>query len=205
MELPEMPPWLVYFLLYQLVFLVFVVVGRIYVRWRGLGKDKKTPQLAIGEFPKPELSRSEKLREQVMNAAIVVCAVLFWPIALAAIVYDHLFPHGLRERPMPRFDCQVHHLRRRVTPAQAEAEAIITDPKGRVPSKPFGHLYDGWKRFVALGESRDELWIFKILGEPYHQESQTPWRRMTGQKEGFAWVRGGKVRAEFFTQWDSTD
>ena len=115
----------------------------------------------------PVKSNRQKLVEGAEFLGLLALFVLFWPFILLLYLVFKL--NGSEEswepKPEDAFECKLNCLRQKVTPEMAEAEAMVTDPKGRVPAKPFGHLNDGWKRFLALGQPGFELWTFTIIGE----------------------------------------
>ena len=103
------------------------------------------------------------------------------------------------------FNCHRKHLVRLVSPDVAQADANVTDPLGRVPDLPFGHLNAGWCAFLAGRQVKDKLWYFKIPGYtlgPDDLPQRHKWSVPQGAKRGYAWVRSRKVRAEFVFEWD---
>lgn len=47
------------------------------------------------------------------------------------------------------FTCQKDSLINRVEPFEVEVANYVTDPLGRVPNVPFGHLHQGWINLLA--------------------------------------------------------
>lgn len=137
------------------------------------------------------------------NASLLLFVLLFWPVLVPAILIDNLRSHIKRKDPDPadQFDCKLNSLRRRITPEIAEAESMVTDPKGRMPTLPFGHLYDGWRRFLDKSEPGFELWTFTVEGEEPYRPADVPWIQRDGRKKGLVWVCDGEVKAEFLTEW----
>jgi phosphogluconate dehydratase len=85
-----------------------------------------------------------------------------------------------------------------------EAKAIVSDPKGRVPNLPFGHLHSGWIKLLGQLEKGDSLWSFKTPGwtASKGERGATQWAIPRDVVSGYAVVRNGKVKAEFLTEWD---
>ena len=127
------------------------------------------------------------VKETGDTAFVALGALFLWPFVLSAVLYEEYVPRVYK--PGDEFDCKLEHLRLKITPEEAEAKSFITDPKGRVPTKPFGHLNAGWQKFLAEGQPQYDLWTFHIEGQAQDN------------KEGLVWVHDGKIRAEFFTVW----
>jgi hypothetical protein len=74
------------------------------------------------------------------------------------------------------------NLYRPMSIAEVEQAEQYSDPLGRSPTLPFGHLNAAWQRFLAGKPVGAELWAF-----------QDPW---TYRTNGYAWVRLGKIHSE---------
>ena len=93
---------------------------------------------------------------------------------------------GEREKPEDIFRCQLADLIAVIEPEQAEVISYVTDPLGRVPNLPFGHLHEGWSHLLSQLEPTDTLWRFK-----------SPKRGWQDACSGYAVVRQRQVVAEF--------
>jgi hypothetical protein len=103
-----------------------------------------------------------------------------------------------------QFYIRPKHLYRKITVSEAEAEATVLDPLGRVPELPFGHLNAGW---IALGVKMAldvEFWrAFDPGAESNHlSESAPKWAKPRGWREGYALLRKKMIQAEFIFKWD---
>lgn len=140
--------------------------------------------------------------------AFMLGAILFWPLPVAFWVSEfRLKPEKPARVPDPEdaFDIKSVHLLRTVTAAEAESQAIVTDPLGRVPALPFGHLNPGWLRLLAQMQEGDTLWYGEVPGRqlPYPApERHVQFELPIGAKRGYAIQRQGKVVADFLFEWD---
>ena len=140
--------------------------------------------------------------------AFMLGAILLWPLAVAFWVSEfRLKPEKPARVPDPEdaFDIKSAHLLRTVTAAEAESQAIVTDPLGRVPALPFGHLNAGWLRLLAQIQKGDMLWYGEVPGRqiPYPApERHVQFELPRGAKRGYAIQRQGKVVADFLFEWD---
>lgn len=137
------------------------------------------------------------------NATLLLFVLLFWPVVVPALVYEFVKAPSKFKEPDPadQFECKPHCLRKKTTPAEAEADSMVTDPKGRAPAIPFAHLNDGWSRFLEQAEPGFELWTFTVEGEEPYRLADVPWVQREGRKKGLAWVCNGKVKSELLTEW----
>jgi hypothetical protein len=140
--------------------------------------------------------------------AVTFCAILLWPLAVAFWVSEFRpKPEKPARVPDPEdaFDIKSAHLLRTVTAAEAESQAVVTDPLGRVPALPFGHLNPGWLRLLAQMQEGDALWYGEVPGQqlPYPApERHVQFELPRGAKRGYAIQRQGKVVADFLFEWD---
>ena len=140
--------------------------------------------------------------------AVTFCAILLWPLAVAFWVSEFRpKPEKPARVPVPEdaFDIKSAHLLRTVTAAEAESQAVVTDPLGRVPALPFGHLNPGWLRLLAQMQEGDALWYGEVPGRqlPYPApERHVQFELPVGAKRGYAIQRQGKVVADFLFEWD---
>ena len=80
---------------------------------------------------------------------------------------------------------------------RVETVSYVTDPLGRVPNVPFGHLHQGWINLLAQLEPTDQLWSFKTKGWVADQPNSPKYLKPRNVTSGFAIVREKKVVAEF--------
>ena len=140
--------------------------------------------------------------------AVAFGVILLWPLAVAFWVSE-FWPKPEKPSRVPdpedAFDMKSAHLLRTVTAAEAESQAIVTDPLGRVPALPFGHLNPGWLRLLAQMQEGDTLWYGEVPGSqlPYPApERHVQFELPRGAKRGYAIQRQGKVVADFLFEWD---
>ena len=140
--------------------------------------------------------------------AFMLGAILFWTLAVAFWVSEFRpKPEKPARVPDPEdaFDIKSAHLLRTVTAAEAESQAIVFDPLGRVPALPFGHLNPGWLRLLAQMQEGDTLWYGEVPGRqlPYPApERHVQFELPIGAKRGYAIQRQGTVVADFLFEWD---
>ena len=140
--------------------------------------------------------------------AVAFGATLLWPLAVAFWVGEfRLKPEKPARVPDPEdaFDIKSVHLLRTFTAAEAESQAVVTDPLGRVPALPFGHLNPGWLRLLAQMQEGDALWYGEVPGRqlPYPApERHVQFELPVDAKRGYAIQRQGKVVADFLFEWD---
>ncbi len=217
MDLGTINTWLGYVVLYLsigLVFFAFFLFFRLRDQIRDSRLERKRQERDRNALASVGLVMKKKKPKKAINWKEIAkwslgapLASQLWPLFVIVILDDYV-RSKFGKRAVNQLDtlaCKPEHLRHQTTSALAEADALITDPLGFVPAKPFGHLHDGWKRFVAIGEAGDALWSFKIPGHPPYKPADLPWEQTVDAAEGYAWLRRGKVKAEFFTQWDSAD
>lgn len=127
---------------------------------------------------------------------LVGVAVLLWPLAIFIFVSGARKPEPAALPPGPEdaFHCQRVHLRMLTSPAQAEQLGEVTDPLGRAPALPFGHLHSGWRAFLGKQEAAYSLWYFEVPDGDAAGAQRLQYR-------GFAWVKARKVQAEFIFEW----
>jgi len=160
----------------------------------------------------PEQSNHAKKTEDKVSW---VFALFVWPIVVVIGLMAMYFPNWIarlsqakdaQHNPEDDFFCKREHIVKLITPEDAERDALIMDPLGRVPQEPFGHLAPGWRAFLAQKKPGFQLWSFKVPGNfPSFQAKNDhgrEWSVAQDEKMGFAWVHKGKIKAEFLTQWD---
>jgi hypothetical protein len=140
--------------------------------------------------------------------AVAFGAILVWPLAVAFWVSEFRpKPETPARLPDPEdaFEIKSAHLLRTVTAAEAESQAIVFDPLGRVSALPFGHLNPGWLRLLAQMQDGDTLWYGEVPGRqlPFPApERHVQFELPIGAKRGYAIQRQGKVVADFLFEWD---
>lgn len=178
-----------------------LLLGLTALLGRRLRKDEEVSELVklARQMPAPEPQRlSHKLKEW----AIYPLMWLIWPVAMLLAIQALLKLVGFQ---LPRrlwgqnsqtgnttvqqeikFICQPPDLIKPIEPEQAEVTSYVTDPLGRVPDQPFGHLHLGWSQLLSHLEPKDTLWQFK-----------SPKRDYEDACTGLAVLRKNKVIAEF--------
>lgn len=127
--------------------------------------------------------------------------LIFWPLVLVGFALDPWITSiGYRlDQRRNRFACKKQHFLTSVSVADAETSTKIVDPLHRVPNLPFGHLNPAWHEFLQEKRAGCTLWKFTIPGKADEDGSQ--WSEPAGRKRGYAWVRWGRVQAEFVYEW----
>jgi hypothetical protein len=155
-----------------------------------------------------QYKRDQDKRLLAVKWAVTFCAILLWPLAVAFWVSEFRpKPEKPARVPDPEdaFDIKSAHLLRTVRAAEAESQAVVTDPLGRVPALPFGHLNPGWLRLLAQMQEGDTLWYGEVPGRqlPFPApERHVQFELPVGAKRGYAIQRQGKVVADFLFEWD---
>jgi hypothetical protein len=124
--------------------------------------------------------------QELLGGATLFITV--WPLAIGVLIHDR-WPFRRRSRwassglddPQKDFDAY-QTLVAQVTVEQAERDNLIID--AHCPAKPFGHLHHGWLRFLDKRTEHAELWSFQK-------------ELRSSLLEGYAWVKDGKIQAEF--------
>ena len=129
---------------------------------------------------------------------------LIWPLALLIALHTLMFEKLVPYQPSnePSFICKKESLIRQVDLVEVESSSYVTDPLGRVPNVPFGHLHQGWINLLAQLEPSDQLWSFKTKGWVADQLNSPKYLKPRNVSSGFAIVRQKKVVAEFICSWD---
>jgi hypothetical protein len=156
--------------------------------------------LAALEKDKPLKDRILKVLS-VSSTAVVV--VFIWPITTCIVIYFILFdkqgtPHD--DPDEPSFACKKEDLIVKVTPEEVEVMSYVSDPLGRSPNVPFGHLYQGWISLLGQLESEDELWSFKTKGWTPDSPGSPKFSGPVYVRSGYAVVRGKKIVAAFVSE-----
>lgn len=136
----------------------------------------------------------------LVYAIAVPCALIGWPILL--IFSYRQYKSDAQQKIIdskPSFDCAPEYLIAKVSIVQAENAHYVTDPLGKVPNVPFGHLHSGWKKFIADLSQSDELWSFDI---PVGSKCGRYGILSTSQTRGYAKLRGGDIIGEWIFEGD---
>ena len=168
---------------------------------------KESPSVWTQEVMKAlekEKTLGDRVKKTIVWFGMVMLFCLIWPIALLiaahATFVDKPAPHYSSDEP--RFTCQKDSLIKQVNPLEVEASSYVSDPLGRVPNLPFGHLHQGWINLLAKLEPTDQLWSFKTKGWVADPPNSPKYLKPRNVNLGFAIVREKKVVAEFICGWD---
>ena len=135
-------------------------------------------------------------RKTAKSVLFMPLAVLVWPLSVGVGISEIRKPArgypGNPSQPAPeeQFRCQREHLRMPISATEAEMMGTVTDPLGRAPALPFGHLNGAWVTFLNKKEGDFSLWYFEVPLENAVVRHERACR-------GFAWVKARKVQAEF--------
>jgi len=127
----------------------------------------------------------------VLTALVVV---VLWPVGLFMKAKDLLIKASDGDTnyydPDREFVVQHADLQERLSIAEIEATAYITDPLNAVPQLPFGHLYPAWEALVDSMGPDDTVWSFSTLW---------PYCGLRELRVGYVVVRNDVVGAYFLT------
>jgi hypothetical protein len=156
--------------------------------------------LAALEKDKPLKDRILKVLSVIGTAVVVV---FIWPITTCMVTYFIFFdkqgtPHY--DPYEPRFACKKEDLIAKVTPQEVEVTSYVSDPLGRSPNVPFGHLHQGWISLLGQLESEDELWSFKTKGWTPDSPGSPKFSGPVYVRSGYAVVRKKKIVAAFVSE-----
>jgi hypothetical protein len=195
--------WLVIYLVSGGVLLASL---RLYNEFFKKKEDKTNWVKDVLESLEDSKPKSLSVRQVVKVILFVMLVLMVWPFAIAVAIKETIFPsrNEFRLKPEDYFKCKKNCLVKKVIPQEVEAKAIVSDPKGRVPNLPFGHLHSGWIKLLGQLEKGDSLWSFKTPGWTAFkgERGATQWAIPRDVVSGYAVVRNGKVKAEFLTEWD---
>ncbi len=202
--MPEsMTGWLVIYLVSGGVLLASI---RIYNEFFKNKKDKSNWVKDVLESLEGSKPKSLSVRQIAKFTLFLTIVLIVWPFAIAVAIKETISPsrNEFKLQPEDYFTCKKNYLVKKVVPQEVEANAIVSDPLGRVPNLPFGHLHSGWIKLLGQLEMGDSLWSFKTPGWTASNErtGETQWSLPRGVVSGYAVVRKGKVKAEFLTEWD---
>jgi hypothetical protein len=156
--------------------------------------------LAALEKDKPLKERVLKVLSWVGTAVVVV---LVWPLTSCLVCHMLIFNKKATNQLIPdepRFTCNKDELVALVTPEEVEVTSYVSDPLGRSPNVPFGHLHQGWINFLSQLEPNDELWSFKTKGWTSDDPRSPKYAWPTYVTSGYAIVRNKKIVADFASE-----
>lgn len=145
-----------------------------------------------------EITLVDQLKECGVYCFALICVLIGWPGFLIWFIKDKRDEVSRQEwQAKPDFECGPEYLVAKVDPIDAEITSYISDPLNTVPAVPFGHLNKAWGYFLSnMLDGEGELWSFHI---PKGSKTGKYQRESTAEMRGFAWVRDGKILAEFIT------
>ena len=174
-------------------------------------KERKLPSRFFGEVKdmlRTDLGSDQAPKDRIEKAIFWILGVLAWPLAVAIALSVNLSNRNVASRapdPEAKFTIKSAHLLRTVKPENAERQAMVEDPLGRIPALPFGHLNPGWTRLLTGMEQGDSLWYGEVpgyRGTPAAITGRTQYALPRGIKRGYAVTRNGRVIADFLFEWD---
>lgn len=168
---------------------------------------KESPSVWAQEVMKAlekEKTRGDRVKKTIVWFGMIMLFCLIWPIALLIAAHATFVDKPARHYSSdePRFTCQKDSLIKQVNPLEVEAASYVSDPLGRVPNLPFGHLHQGWINLLAQLEPTDQLWSFATKGWSIKPGHSPKYSKPCDVYSGFAIVRNKKVVAEFICGWD---
>jgi len=142
-------------------------------------------------------SKAINWRDELLALLLISLIAVAWPVALIWILIDILSVNANWRSRLPEaaFTCQPLNLRRVISRVDAETLGAVTDPLGRAPARPFGHLHKGWLAFLDKEAEGFALWYFEVPPEPVTGNENRTTTLLNYR--GFAWVKDRKVKAEF--------
>ena len=176
--------------LYLTVGASVLVLMRLVVKW--IVRPPQQTESVTEMMAAIRADHSFDWRNTVESALFLPLAVLVWPLSVGVVISEIFKPAKTYRGPSPEelFHCQREDLRMLTSPLEAEKLGVVTDPLGRAPALPFGHLNGAWVRFLNKNEAGFSLWYFDVPPA----EAQV---RHSRACRGFAWVKARKVQAEF--------
>jgi hypothetical protein len=167
-----------------------LVLMRLYVKW--VVRPPQQSEFVTEMMAAIRADQPYDWRKTAKSVLFVPLAVLVWPLSIAVGISEIRKPAKTYPEPSPqeKFRCQREHLRMPISIAEAQNLGLVTDPLGRAPALPFGHLNGAWLTFLSGQEADFSLWYFEVPLENALVRYERACR-------GFAWVKARKVKAEF--------
>jgi hypothetical protein len=167
-----------------------LLLMRAYVKW--VVRPPQESEFVTEMMAAVRAGQPTDWRKRAESVLFVPLAVLVWPLSVGVGISELRKPAKTYREPPPeeKFLCQKEHLRMVTSPPEAERLGVVTDPLGRAPALPFGHLNEAWLTFLRKNEEGFSLWYFEVPAENARVRHERACR-------GFAWVKARKVQAEF--------
>lgn len=167
-----------------------LLLMRLYVKW--VVRPPQESEFVTEMMAAVRADQPTDWRKRAESVLFVPLAVLVWPLSVGVGISELRKPAKTYREPPPeeKFRCQKEHLRMLTSPPEAERLGVVTDPLGRAPALPFGHLNEAWLTFLRKNEEGFSLWYFEVPAENARVRHERACR-------GFAWVKARKVQAEF--------
>ncbi len=116
---------------------------------------------------------------------------MLWPLVLvtrpliaAGVLKPSMFDtHAVK---VPEFKVRRRDLLKRLTVEEIEANEMVMDPLGAVPSRPFGHLNTAWIALLRERGARGSIWSFSSQWAPTAAPAEV--------RTGYVWVHWFKPR-----------
>ena len=142
-------------------------------------------------------TRKEKFIAHLKLVGMWLFMLSIWPVVAPILVHSLVslgYTKPARAEPDPQDMFYAKgHLTERVSIEEAERREHYSDPLGRVPTLPFGHLNTGWKAFLAAEPANGELWAFHRKTD---NKKNWSFDRANGTGRGYCWVVADKVIRE---------
>jgi hypothetical protein len=108
-----------------------------------------------------------KLSYRILNGvAVPLLALCIWPLAFFLMIQEHFQAKNndyLQEPPV--FSVKQEYLTIQTAKNDIELQEMIFDPLDATPALPFGHLNEGWEKFISLAPQGCQIWAFEAKWE----------------------------------------
>lgn len=164
-------------------------------------KHESLYAIDIQKVLKQQKTLGDRLLELIGVSLALSALICFWIFFLCWLIYKNKFQKNLNSDADNKFNSTKESLISIIDPETEEKNHMYTDPLGRVPAIPFGHLHQSWINFLSSTETTDVIWSFEIK----KGDAITTWYRKdkhlsTKIIKGFALVRAGKIVNEFIVE-----
>jgi hypothetical protein len=189
-----------YFLTYVGVGVIALVLCRI-INWLKLRYRNRFVADLLASVAKPP--SPFQLADTLKDIGSWLLALAIWPLAVLIVAGDWLSALRRGEIPHRELDPEARfyakdNLTEIITIDEAESRERVSDPLGRVPAAPFGHLSAGWKSFLERQPSnKAELWAFD---RKFDAKERWSFDRANGSGRGYCWVVDGRITTEIRTE-----